>query len=207
MTDNVPFPSPKPGTEPNKLRERVGSFRNKPPSIRGLKTVRSFDNLDDLKKERELEGSNEWDRSIESNLASAKKTAPVVRGGDTSATRSSTIFSHRHYQLVCFVSLVLYLFLHLAIRIYRMFSTDAVCAYTLQSTPWMQQLNIFTAGGMVFATALQMNRLALTTFRESGDIGTKASYLACLCLIIIATIANISTLFDSWSGYCLDAFE
>ncbi len=123
-----------------------------------------------------------------------------------SRLRSDTILSHRHYKAVCTFSIMIFIVLHLMVGLNRYLAESPLCPYDPPGSPWIRDINIFTAGGLVFAMFLQMNRIQLSTFREHNDIGTMSSYFASLCVNFISGISHISIVFWDWGGNCKDAY-
>jgi hypothetical protein len=153
------------------------------------------------------------------NLGSTKKKVVSMGGDDLTSLqkhrnhnkfgatlRRETILSHRHYKAVCTFAIVIFIMLHLSLGLDHYLAEHPLCPFEAPGSPWIRDINIFTAGGLVFAMFLQMNRIQLSTFREHNDIGTMSSYFASLCVNFIAGISHISIVFWDWGGNCKDAY-
>ena len=181
---------------------------------------RSFDGFTNLRKTLSKSSSrqNVFHKESPDNTVNKSKNR-INRGGDltcgnkqneakngTDQQVRATIFSHRYYQTICILCVTVFLCIHGALKLNHSFSLLPLCDAPHENAQWMKNLNIFSAGGMVFTFFSHLNRMCLSTFRENGDIGTKGSYVASVCISGMATVASVSLLDDNWGGYCIDAF-
>lgn len=194
----------------NQLRQRIKSTSapGTPKAIGfSAKTKRESQTLDQTKN---LHSSSTIKKKIVSSggddMTSIKNHQRLHRNKFGATLRRETILSHRHYKAVCISTIIVFITLHLLLGLNQYFAEHPLCPYEAPGSPWIRDINIFTAGGLIFSMLLQMNRIQLSTFREHNDIGTMSSYFASLCVNFIAGISHISIIFWDWGGNCKDAY-
>ena len=132
----------------------------------------------------------------------------VVRSphGCKSRVTTNSVLSQRHYKKVCFIGAIAFLASFLAIGVLHLSFKDGICNNEIHISQWAREFNIASAGALVVAILLQVNRINLSTFREDSDIGTLSTYYASIVVNTISATSHLGAILFQWGGICRDAF-